>query len=138
MTFKSAWWLLQNKELQTEAEKNSNNFVSLKFVIEKYKIETNGESIDQLLKKIKIIPTIEIEGENIRKKDKVNIRKVILSGVNSNTFDFSTILNDKCFTIMQYNILADFLCNSQCSTKQSRDWENRKLLIINGNFILKF
>eukprot|EP01080_Neovahlkampfia_damariscottae_P001890 gene1890-1031_t len=69
----------------------------------------------------------------IQKKEykSIPLRNFILSNEFVNSINFENILKKESFTIMQYNILADFLCNFEYTSKTSQNWKYRRNLILN-------
>jgi mRNA deadenylase 3'-5' endonuclease subunit Ccr4 len=108
-----------------------NGFVPIEDVIKDYNIQYENKSVKELceiLSKSKVVKC-HFEFPWIQRRHKIDSRKVILSGVNANTFKFNHINEDKCFTVMQYNILADYLCHFDYAAPQSKLWENRRIII---------
>ena len=73
------------------------------------------------------------DGGCIRRKHPIDFRKVVLCGVDANAFYFEHLSKEKSFTIMTYNILADFLGSQEkvytYATKEAKDWKYRKQFV---------
>eukprot|EP01080_Neovahlkampfia_damariscottae_P007709 gene7709-12175_t len=117
-------------DLIKKTQENS-GFISIEQIMRDYDIKYENKSTDELMNILKKSKIVDCHSSNpwIKRKNKIDFRKVILSGVNANTFNFKHINEDLCFTVMQYNILADYLCNFEYATTQSKLWENRKRII---------
>jgi mRNA deadenylase 3'-5' endonuclease subunit Ccr4 len=117
-------------------EQKNNGKIPLKEVVEfpRLKLILEGADISEeaILKALEDCDNVELEGEFLKQKHHdYSLRST--KSINAD-FSFDSPTHENSFTVMTYNILADFLCSSETgyvyASKRSKKWENRQRAVI--------
>lgn len=133
-----------DKILRASAEKHPQSFVLLqefcefprmKILISEMAKNNVVFSIPTLLNALKdsIVVEVDMQLQAVRRKNPFKFRRVVLSGVDANTFAFQDLNATSSFTCMTYNVLANMYCNHATfpyAHPLFLDWESRKRGIV--------